>query len=410
MKNLKDNIRKYAELAIKVGVNIKEGQTLVINAPIEANFFVREVAKVAYDHGAKNVHVEWNDEELTLIKYLNAPDEAFKEFPEWKAKGYEKMAEENAAFLSISASNPNLLKNVDPERIATANKTGAIAMMDFRKYIQTGKVCWAIVSIPTKEWSAKIFPELNEEERINKLWENIFNVTRVNTENPIESWNEHINNLKQKIDYLNDKKFVKLIYKATGTDLSVELPEKHLWVGGGLTSQNGTYFVPNMPTEEVFTMPLKEGVNGVLSSTKPLNYGGTLIEDFTLTFENGKIIKFTAQKGYETLKKLIETDEGSHYLGEVALVPFDSPVSNSNIIFYNTLFDENASSHFALGSAYPLCIEDGAKMTKEELEKNGANVSLTHVDFMIGSKDMNIDGITKDGKTIAIFRNGDWAI
>lgn len=410
MKNLKDNIRKYAELAIKVGVNIKEGQTLVINAPIEANFFVREVAKVAYDHGAKNVHVEWSDEELTLIKYLNAPDEAFKEFPEWKAKGYETMAENNAAFLSISASNPDLLKNVDPERIATANKTGAIAMMNFRKYIHTGKVCWAIVSIPTKEWSAKIFPELNEEERINKLWENIFNVTRVNTENPIESWNEHINNLKQKLDYLNDKKFVKLIYKATGTDLSVELPEKHLWVGGGLSSQNGTYFVPNMPTEEVFTMPLKEGVNGVLSSTKPLNYGGTLIEDFTLTFENGKIIEFTAQKGYETLKKLIETDDGSHYLGEVALVPFDSPVSNSNLIFYNTLFDENASSHFALGSAYPLCIEGGAKMTKEELEKNGANVSLTHVDFMIGSKDMNIDGITKDGETIAIFRNGDWAI
>lgn len=409
MNNFEKNLEKYAELAVKVGVNIQEGQTLVIRAPITAVDFVRKAAKKAYDYGAKNVHVEYSDEELSLIKFMNAPDEAFKEFPMWKAKGFEEMAKEGAAFLSISASNPDLLKEVNPERIANANKTAAKAMEEFGKYSRTGKVSWGIVSIPTKEWAAKIFPELDEEKRIELLWENIFNVTRVNTEDPVESWNSHIDNLKNKIEYLNNKKYKKLYYKAPGTDLTVELPEDHAWIGGGLTNEKGVYFVPNMPTEEVFTAPLKTGVNGILSSTKPLNYGGNTIENFSFTFKNGKIVDFTAEKGYEILEKLIETDEGSHYLGEVALVPHHSPVSDSNIIFYNTLFDENASSHFAIGAAYPLCIENGAKMNKEELEKNGANTSLTHVDFMIGSPELSVNGETVDGNIEPIFIDGNWA-
>lgn len=409
MENFENMLEKYAELAVKVGVNIQKGQTLVINAPIVAADFIRKVAKKAYEAGAKNVHVEWNDEELSLIKFMNAPDEAFKEFPLWKAKGYEDMAKDGAAFLSISASNPDLLKEVNPERIAAANKAASIAMDAYRNYAQTGKISWGIVSVPTDAWSAKVFPELSPEERIEKLWENIFKVTRVDAADPVQAWNEHIENLKSKMDYLNNKRFKKLFYKAFGTDLTVELPQNHLWVGGGLTDDKGTYFIPNMPTEEVFTMPLKEGVNGVLSSTKPLNYGGNTIENFKLTFEKGKIVEFTAEKGYETLKKLIETDNGSHYLGEVALVPHHSPVSDCNIIFYNTLFDENASCHFAIGAAYPLCIENGTSMSKDDLEKNGANTSLTHVDFMIGSPEMNIDGETSDGKIESIFRNGNWA-
>lgn len=409
MDNFKENLEKYAELAVRTGVNIQKGQTLVINAPLPAAEFVRAAAKKAYEAGAKNVHVEWNDEEVTKIKYLNAPDEAFKEYPMWRAKGLEEMAKEGAAFLSISASNPDLLKGVDPERIATANKTASKALEGYRSYSMSDKVCWCVISVPTKEWAQKVFPDLNPEESVEKLWESIFKATRVDNADPVAAWKEHTDNISKKVDFLNKKRFKKLHYKSSVTDLTIELPEKHLWAGGGGTSKSGTYFVANMPTEEVFTMPKRDGVNGVVKSTKPLNYGGNLIENFTLKFENGKIADFSAETGYETLKKLIETDEGSHYLGEAALVPYDSPISNTNIIFYNTLFDENASCHFALGKAYPTNLEGGASMSGEELTKNGANTSLVHVDFMVGSKDLNIDGETYDGKVEPIFKDGNWA-
>ncbi len=411
MNNIfESNLEKYAELAVNIGINVQQGQTLVVNAPLISAEFVRKVAKKAYEAGAKNVHVEWNDEQLSLIKFLHAPDEAFTEFPMWKAKGYEELAKEGAAFLTIHASNPELLKDVNPDRIATASKTAAKAMEEYSQYIRSGKVSWSIVSVPTSEWASKVFPGLSEQESVDKLWESIFSVTRTDQDNPVQAWKEHVDNLQTRLAYLNGKKFKKLHYKSTGTDLVVELPEDHLWVGGGLHNEKGTYFIPNIPTEEVFTAPLKDGVNGVVSSTKPLNLRGNLIENFSLTFENGKIVDVKAEKGLETLKRLIETDEGSHYLGEVALVPFDSPISNANIIFYNTLFDENASSHFAIGSAYPLCIEGGTKMSKEELASKGANDSLTHVDFMIGSAELNIDVESADGTVVPLFRNGNWVI
>lgn len=409
MNNFNETLEKYAELAVRIGINVQKGQTLVINAPLPAAEFVRVAAKKAYEAGAKNVHVEWADEEVTRIKYLNAPDEAFTEYPMWRAKGFEEMAKEGAAFMSISASNPDLLKGVDPERIAIANKTASKALDAYRSYVMSDKSCWCVVSVPTKEWAKKVFPGLSDEESVEKLWENIFKATRADQADPVEAWKEHTNNLNKKLEYLNNKRFKKLHYKSAVTDLTVELPEKHLWLGGGSESESGTYFVANMPTEEVFTMPKKDGVNGTVKSTKPLNYGGNVINNFTLTFENGKIVDFTAEQGYETLKKLIETDDGSHFLGEVALVPHDSPISNTNIIFYNTLFDENASCHFALGKAYPTCLENGAEMSEEELAANGANNSLTHVDFMVGSPDLSIDGITADGTVEAVFRNGNWA-
>ncbi|MBV7274423.1 aminopeptidase [Clostridium sp. PL3] len=409
MENFNKLLQKYAELSIKIGVNLQKGQTLVINSPIECAEFTRILAKEAYSTGAKDVHVEWSDEELTLIKFINAPEEAFKEFPKWKADGYETLAKGGAAFFSISSSNPELLKGVDPKRIAESNKTRSIALKKYREYIMNSTVSWSIVSIPTKAWAKKIFSELSDEEAIEKLWKNIFKIVRVDKDNPIEAWNEHLKNLQKKVDFLNEKKFKKLHYISSNTDLTIELPEKHLWSGGGEYNEKRTYFVANMPTEEVFTLPLKTGVNGKVTSTKPLNYSGNLIEDFTLIFKDGKIIDFSAEKGYETLKKLIETDEGSHYLGEVALVPYDSPISNSNIIFYNTLFDENASCHLALGEAYPICLENGGTMTEEELKKSGANISLTHVDFMIGSPDLNITGETKSGEIIQVFKNGNWA-
>lgn len=410
MSSFEQKLENLADLAVRVGINLQQGQTLVVNAPIVAVEFVRKVAKKAYEAGAKNVHVEWHDEQLALTKYLLAPDEAFTEFPMWRAKGYEELAEGNAAFLSVVASNPELLKDVNPERIATANKTAANAMKNYSQFTRTGKVSWSIVAIPTKEWAAKVFAGLSEEESVQKLWESIFMVTRADLDNPVQAWSEHIDRLQSRLSLLNSKKYKKLHYKSSGTDLTVELPEDHLWVGGGITNAKGTYFVPNIPTEEVFTAPLKNGVNGTVSSTKPLNLRGSLVENFSFTLENGKIVDVKAEKGLETLKKLIETDEGAHFFGEVALVPYDSPISNSNIIFYSTLFDENASSHFAIGSAYPLCIEGGTSMTKEELASKGVNDSLTHVDFMIGSADLNIDAETKDGQLEPLFRNGNWAI
>lgn len=410
MENFKIKLDKYAELAVKVGVNVQQNQTLVVNAPLVAADFVRLVSKKAYAAGAKHVHVFWNDDELNLIKFMNAPDESFEEFPKWKAESFEQLAKDGAAFLSIIAPNPDLLKDVNPQRIASSSKAAGKAMDGYRNLIQSGNNAWGIVSIPSKAWAEKVFPNLNEEDRIKKLWDTIFSITRVDAEDTVKAWNDHVENLGVKSNYLNEKKFKKLHFKAPGTDLTVELPEGHIWEGGGDTTNDGVYFMPNIPTEEIFTLPTKTGVNGVLSSTKPLNYGGNLIDNFKFTFENGKIVDFSAEQGYEILKTLVETDEGSHYLGEVALVPDDSPISNSNLVFSNTLFDENASCHFAIGTAYPSCLEGGTKMSKEELETHGANTSLTHVDFMVGSIKMNIDGETSEGEMIPIFRNGNWAI
>lgn len=409
MSNFHEKLEKYAELAVKVGINIQPGQTLVINAPLAAADLTRAAAKKAYEAGAKNVHVEWNDEQLTRIRFDHAPLEAFEEYPLWKAKGYEELAENGAGFLSIVAQNPDLLKGVDPNKIQTSTKTAGKAMEKFRNYTQSDKVSWTVIAAPTKEWAEKVFPDSSGEESIMKLWEAIFEATRVNLEDPVAAWKDHSNNLISKVEYLNGKQFSKLHYQGTGTDLTIELPKNHVWVGGGGPNEKGVNFVANMPTEEVFTAPKRDGVNGTVTSTKPLSYAGNLIENFSLTFDNGKVVDYKAEKGYDTLKQLIETDEGSHHLGEVALVPHNSPISNTGIIFFNTLFDENASNHLALGNAYAFNIQGGKTMTRDELKEHGVNSSITHVDFMIGSAEMNIDGITADGKREPLFRNGNWA-
>lgn len=409
MNNFNNTLKKYAELTVKIGVNLQKNQTLVINSPIECKDFVRLISEIAFKEGAKDVHVEWNDEELTRIKYLNAPSETFNEFPKWKADGLEEFAKNNSAFLSISAANPELLKGIPQDRIANANKARSLALKKYTKHIMNSDVSWCVVSIPTSNWAKKVFPNLNEGDALEKLWETIFSVVRVDKENPVSEWENHINKLKHGLDFLNNNKFESLHYKSKGTDLTIKLPLGHIWAGGSELNSKGIEFVANMPTEEVFTLPLKNGVDGYVTSTKPLNYGGNLINNFKLTFENGRIVDYSASEGYETLKQLIEIDDGSHYLGEVALVPNNSPISNSGIIFYNTLFDENASCHLAFGSAYPTCIENGTTMTEAELIKKGVNQSLTHQDFMIGSGDLNITGITKSGEKIAVFKNGNWA-
>lgn len=410
LKNFETMLNEYAKLCVKVGINIQSGQPLVINSPIEGAYFVRLLAKNAYELGASEVHVNWNDEVLTKLKFENAPMEVFENFPKWYAEGLEDYAKKGAGFLSISAQDPELLKEIDPKKIAANNKSSSIALKEWRKYTMNDINPWCVISIPTKSWAKRVFPDVTEEEAVEKLWAAIFNATRMDLEDPIKAWEDHMDNLKDKVDFLNNKEFKTLHYTSSnGTDLVVELPEGHIWAGGGAIDSKNTYFAPNMPTEEVFTMPLKTGVNGVVYSTKPLNYGGKLIDKFKLTFKDGKVVDFEAKVGQETLADLLDIDEGAKHLGEVALVPFNSPISNSNIIFMNTLFDENASCHFAFGKAYPTNIVGGEKMTDEELEAHGVNNSLTHVDFMIGSKDMNILGETKEGEKIQVFQNGNWA-
>ncbi|MFP3388174.1 aminopeptidase [Brevibacillus sp. SIMBA_040] len=403
------HFERYAELTVQIGVNVQPMQTLVITAPISTAPFVRKVAKKAYEAGAKHVIMEWSDDELTRLKFDLAPDEAFTEYPLWKAKGLEEMAENGAAFLYVTASNPDLLKGVKLERISASNKAAGQALNAFRNYTMSDKVSWCVLAVPSPQWAAMVFPNLPAEEQEAALWDAIFRATRADMNDPVQAWHDHHAALNSKVDLLNAKQYRYLHYTAPGTELTIELPLKHIWIGGGGHNEKGVFFMANMPTEEVFTAPLKTGVNGKVTSTKPLSYHGNLIENFTLTFKDGRIVEATAKKGEASLKQLIETDEGSHYLGEVALVPHLSPISQSNIIFYNTLFDENASNHLAIGNAYSVNIENGAKMTKEELEQYGINTSMTHVDFMIGSAEMDIDGETAEGNREPIFRKGNWA-
>lgn len=407
--DLDNNLKKYAELAIKIGVNIQPNQTLLIRTPIECADFVRHAVKCAYECGARNVFVEWSDEECSLARYLYAPDEVFNEFPRWISDQYVDIAKEGGAFLSIHAQNPDLLKNVDPKRVANYQKASGAALKEWRSYTLTDKCKWSIVSVPTKAWAKKVFPDVPTDEAVNKLWSLIFKCTRVDKEDPIQAWHEHNENLEKRTMFLNEKNFKTLKYKSQKTDLTIGLPEAHIWESGASKDPNNINFNPNIPTEEIFTLPHKYEVNGVVHSSKPLVYGGNVIDDFSFTFKDGKIIDCSASQGEETLKNLIATDEGSHYLGEVALVPYSSPISDTNVVFYNTLYDENASCHLAIGSAYATCIKDGADLPKDKYDKYGVNDSLTHVDFMIGTSDLDIVGVTHNGENIQIFKNGNWA-
>lgn len=401
-------INKYAKLIVKTGLNIHRDQILVINSPIECAAFTRRIVQIAYDEGARDVVINWNDELNSKIRYLSAPEAVFDEFPDWQKEFYLSYVRKGAAFLRIAANDPELMKEVNPDRIARASKAGNIALKEYRERLMSCKNVWCVASIPTSSWARKVFPKLSEEQAMDKLWEAILKAVRVDLEDPVAAWEEHKVKLKRSSDFLNTNEFKYLRYKnKLGTDLIVELPEKHFWLGGSDRTPEGQEFLPNMPTEEVFTLPKKTGVNGVVKSSMPLNYNGNLVEELSITFKEGRIVDFTAKKGYDALKSLIDTDEGSHYLGEVALVPYNSPISNSKILFFNTLFDENASCHLAIGKAYPL-IKNADKMNPEELEQLGVNDSLVHEDFMIGTEDLEIVGITSSGKEIPVFICGNF--
>lgn len=407
---MKQQLEKYASLLLKKGVNLQKGQDLVVNAPLEAKELVEEIVRVAYrDIESGKVHVNWHHGKLSRISYEHAAEEVLLEMPDYVMARLNELIEKEAAMLSIVASDPKLLAGINPELIAKVSKESAIKTKPVSDSIMSGKIRWNVAAMPSEAWAKEVFPELSIEDAMAKLWDYIFKCTRVDQEDPIAAWNDHTDRLFKNKSYLNEMQFEYLHYEAPGTDLKVELPKGHIWVAGPKQANDGVYFIPNIPTEEVFTMNKKDGVNGTLASTMPLNLRGSLIEDFKFTFENGKVVDFDAKVGKENLEQLLATDEGAKYLGEVALVPVNSPISNLNTIFYNTLYDENASCHFALGKAYPYTLEGGTDMNEEQLAEAGANLSLTHVDFMVGSAELNITAY-KDGKAYPIFVKGNWAL
>jgi aminopeptidase len=408
--DLGQSFEKYADLVIKVGLNLQADQRLVIRVPVEATELTRVLTAKAYDVGCRYVDVSYADEELELIRFEHAPKDSFEEFPTWRVKGMIERAEEGAAFLSISGNNPDLLKGQDTDLVALTRKVASEQSKPFsREFISKMTVNWCVISAAVAPWAARVFPEAPAEEQVGKLWDAIFQMCRLDEADPTAAWQDHIETLERRRAYLNGKAYTALKYTAPGTDLTLGLPEGHIWKGGVDANAKGTLFVPNIPTEEVFTIPHCQRTDGMVSSTKPLNYGGTLIENFSLTFQEGRVVGVEAESGRDVLKKLVETDEGAARLGEVALVPNSSPISKFGKLFYNTLFDENASNHVALGQAYNVCLENGETMPEESFTEAGGNTSVTHVDFMIGSGEMDIDGVLTDGSTEAVMRSGEWA-
>lgn len=401
---------KYAELVVRTGVNLQKGQLLVINAPIECSDFARRVAKAAFAAGARDVKVIWSDEKLARIRLDNAAAEVFDEFPEWRRDMFMDFKAKGAAVISIHASDPTIFQNVNTDKLTRSQRAAGIALLEYRQAMMNNELRWCVLSIPTESWAVKVFPNDDKEAAVKKLWQEIFATVRIDEANaPVKAWQEHISFLQQACRFMNEQKFTALKYKnSLGTDLTVGLPEGHIWAGGAEIAGDGIEFVANMPTEEIYTLPDRNRVNGVVYASKPLNYNGNLIEGIRLELKQGKVVKASAAKGQEVLEQLLAMDEGASHLGEAALVPYDSPISNSGILFYNTLFDENAACHLALGKAYPTCIQGGEKMNSVELAQHGVNDSLIHEDFMIGTSDMEIDGVKADGTLVPVFRQGNF--
>lgn len=404
-----EKLEQYAGLTVSVGLNVQKGQTIMINTTIDAVEFTRLVVRKAYEAGAKRVYVHYSDPVQTRMHFEMAPDEAFLEYPEWSVVQRDEIIGTGGSFLWIDAEDPDLLTGIPAKRLSDSQKASGKALERYRQAVGSDKVAWSIVAIPSKKWAQKVFPELESDKQMEALWEAIFKTVRIGEGDAVKKWQDHIATLEKRAGLLNDKRFEKLHYTAPGTDLTITLPEKHVWMSGAARTPQGNPFIANMPTEEVYTVPLKYGVEGVVRNTKPLVYQGNVIDGFTLTFDQGKIVKAQAETGQELLDEMIRADEGASYLGEVALVPHQSPISNANILFFNTLFDENASNHLAIGDSYPTCCEGARDLERKQLEAIGLNTSIIHEDFMIGSADMDIDGIRKDGIKEPIFRNGNWA-
>ncbi|WP_459129182.1 aminopeptidase [Guggenheimella bovis] len=403
-------LEKYAKLLVNFGLAIKPGDSLVIRFDQEGLPLARLCQRYAYEAGAKDIELKFSDPEMTLNFYNYASPEALEYAPSYRVEYMEKMYLDKHHLLSIGTPNPTLLKEVDPKKIATVQRALSVANKPLDKYVMENRVKWLGACNVGKAWAKLVFPDLPEEEAIEKLWEKVFFATRVDLEDPIEAWKEHDRKLKEHENYLNEARFEKLLYKGPGTDLEVYLVEGHAWVGGSSVSPDGELFMANIPTEEVFTMPHRDKVNGTIRATMPLSVRGTVVDGFSFTLKDGKIVDYSAKEGYETLKGLLETDEGALHFGEVALVSHNSPISNTGVLFRNTLFDENASCHFALGAAYGENLPGSTERSDEENLKLGMNDSLIHVDFMVGSKELEVIGVKKNGEQVVLLKDGDWRI
>jgi len=408
-------LHKYAEAIVRVGLNLRKGQRLIITnatsrgVPPAARGLVHEVTKSAYAAGAKYVEVIWGDEEMNRIRLKDASANSLDEYPKFHVNAIMDIIKNGDALLSIYANDPDVYLGMDPERVGAMQKSQLQNYSPISASISRNAINWCVVAAAAPAWAMKIFPDLKPDDAEEKLWEAIFETTRANKPDTVVAWMDHIQDLTKRGKYMQAKKYSALHYKAPGTDLTLGLPQGHRWISARMPAENGVDFTANMPTEEIFTLPDRHRAEGTVTATFPLSYAGSLIEDFNVTFENGRIVKVSAKRNEAILQKLVDTDEGSTRLGEVALVPASSPIATRGHLFYNTLFDENASCHIAIGRAYRFTLTGGEELNDEEFIAAGGNVSLNHVDFMIGSPQMDIDGITEDGTREPVMRQGEWA-
>lgn len=415
LPNFKENLEKYAKLLVANGINVQPGHTLALSIDVEQRELAHLIVKEAYALGAHEVIVQWTDDVINREKFLHAPMERLDNVPEYKIAEMNYLLENKASRLGVRSSDPGALNGVDADKLSASAKAMGLAMKPMRIATQSNKVSWTVAAAAGLEWAKKVFPNAaSDEEAVDFLWDQIFKTCRVYEADPVKAWEEHAAILKSKADMLNKEQFSALHYTAPGTDLTLGLPKNHVWESAGAVNAQGEEFLPNMPTEEVFTAPDFRRADGYVTSTKPLSYNGNIIEGIKVTFKDGQIVDITAEKGDQVMKDLVFENAGARALGECALgecalVPDPSPISQSGIIFFNTLFDENASNHLAIGATYATSVVDGAEMSEEELEAAGLNRSDVHVDFMIGSNQMDIDGIREDGTRVPLFRNGNWA-
>jgi aminopeptidase len=409
LPNFEVNLQKYAELIVKVGLNLQPGQRLLVVAPLPAAPLVHHVATCAYRQGARLVETFYSDEQLLLTRFQLAPRDSLGDEIRWPWDVAYQYAQQGDAVLQLHGNDPDLLKRQDPTLVQAYNLSRSVVVKPFSLEVSRNTLNWLIAGYATDSWAAKVFPDLSADQQVDRLWQAIFDICRVMQPDPIAAWQQHIQHLAQRRAYLTQKQYAALHYTAPGTDLTIGLQRGHIWMGGSVQTPRGNSFIPNMPTEEVFTVPHKEQIRGTVTATKPLSYNGVLIEGFSIIFDEGRAVDVNASSGEAVLRNMIATDEGAASLGEVALVPYTSPISQSGLLFFNTLFDENAACHIALGRGLRFCLQNGATLSDEELSAQGLNHSLIHVDFMIGSQHLNIDGITADGRREPLLRGGEWA-
>lgn len=410
MRHLEPRLKQYAELLVRRGVAVRPGQELVVTAPVEAAGFVRTLVRAGYAAGAGHVTLMWNDDELSRLEYENCPLERFERIPSWEAEQRNALAREGACFLWLDGADPDALLEVDPAKPAARAVAVHRQCPEYRHGLDFGENAWCIAGVPVRAWAQKVFPDLSAHESVYRLWEAVLDVTRVVDDDPEDAWETHNAALVKNKRLLNERRFDALHYTSkNGTDLTIGLPQAHVWEGGAAKTRGGTIFFPNMPTEEVFTSPDRTRADGVVHSVLPLVHNGSVVRDFWLRFESGRVVDYGAEQGRAVLQHILEADEGARHLGECALISKNTPIRQSGLLFYNTLYDENASCHLALGMGFPDCYEGGVELMKEELVARGVNESTQHVDFMIGADDLNVTGVTASGEEVPVFVHGQWS-